>query len=60
MVQSRDSAPRVEAAESVVVEATTVIAVERKAPDTVVMEHESIQSASSGALEQGAVGHAAP
>jgi hypothetical protein len=60
MVQNRDSAPRVEAGESVVVEATTVSAVERQAPDTVVVERESIQSAPSGALDQGAVGHAAP
>jgi hypothetical protein len=58
VVQSREPPAAAEPAAAVVVEATTVITVEGPAPDTVVVEHESIQSAPSGGLEQGALGQA--
>jgi hypothetical protein len=61
MVQTTESAAPLELAEAVaVVETTTVIAVERPAPDTVVMERETIQSTPSGVLERGATGQASP
>jgi hypothetical protein len=63
VAQSRESTAPVELAapvEAVVVEATTVIAVERAAAETVVVEPESIQSVPPGGLEQGELGQASP
>jgi hypothetical protein len=60
VVQNRESTALAEPVAAVVAEATTILAVERAAPDTVVVQHESSESAPSGGLAQGALGQASP